>query len=83
MPGGAEGFEIVDWKTNRRASADPVQLAVYRLAWAEQHGIDPGRVLGSFHYVRLGQTVTYDDLPGRDDLERLLAGGGSTSSALA
>lgn len=75
LPDGAEGFEIVDWKTNRTKSADPLQLAVYRLAWAEQHDVDPARVVGSFHYVRLGQTVTYDDLPGRDELERLLAGG--------
>ena len=71
---GTDGFEIVDWKTNRRASADPLQLAVYRLAWAEQHDIDPAQVVGSFHYVRLGETVTYDDLPGRAQLERLLAG---------
>ncbi|WP_229055055.1 ATP-dependent DNA helicase [Aeromicrobium sp. Leaf350] len=74
LPDGTEGFEIVDWKTNRSKSADPLQLAVYRLAWAEQNDVDPARVLGSFHYVRLGETVTYDDLPGRSELERLLAG---------
>src|SRR5690606_9192695 len=26
-------FEVVDWKTNRAATADPLQLAIYRLAW--------------------------------------------------
>lgn len=35
-------YEIVDWKTGRGRTADPLQLAVYRLAWAEQHGL-PGR----------------------------------------
>jgi DNA helicase-2/ATP-dependent DNA helicase PcrA len=71
---GTDGFEIVDWKTNRTKSADPLQLAVYRLAWAEQHDIDPARVVGSFHYVRLGETVTHADLPGREQLEALLTG---------
>ncbi|MFT4298030.1 MAG: ATP-dependent DNA helicase [Aeromicrobium sp.] len=68
------GYEIVDWKTNRSASADPLQLAIYRLAWAEQHDVDPARVRASFFYVRLGEVVTYDDLPDREELERLLAG---------
>ena len=30
---------VVDWKTNRSATADPLQLAIYRLAWAELHGV--------------------------------------------
>ena len=76
---GTEGFEIVDWKTNRTTSADPLQLAVYRTAWAEQHDVDPARVVASFHYVRLGETVTYDDLPGREQLEQILAGGSPVS----
>lgn len=69
LPDGREGFEVVDWKTNRAADADPLQLALYRLAWAELHEIDPDRVVGTFHYVRLGRTDTFDDLPGRDELE--------------
>ena len=28
---------MVDWKTSQHAQADPLQLAVYRLAWAELH----------------------------------------------
>ena len=32
---GERGFVVVDWKTNRAATADPLQLAIYRLAWAE------------------------------------------------
>jgi DNA helicase II / ATP-dependent DNA helicase PcrA len=71
---GCEHWEVVDWKTNRAATADPLQLAVYRLAWAEMNGLDPADVIGAFYYVRLGEVQRFDDLPGRDELERLLAG---------
>ena len=66
--------EVVDWKTNRAATADPLQLAVYRLAWAEMNGLDPADVAGAFYYVRLGEVQRFDELPGRDELERLIAG---------
>lgn len=66
------GFDVVDWKTNRSASADPLQLAIYRLAWAELQGVDPATVDGVFYYVRLGEVRRYDDLPGRADLEKRL-----------
>ncbi|MEU3841891.1 UvrD-helicase domain-containing protein [Streptomyces sp. NPDC028635] len=65
-------YEIVDWKTNRHRDADPLQLAVYRLAWAEQQGIDVESVTAAFLYVRSGQVVRPDDLPDRAALERLL-----------
>ena len=68
----ADGFDVVDWKTNRTATADPLQLAIYRLAWAELQGIDPATVAGVFYYVRLGQVKRFTDLPGRDELERQL-----------
>lgn len=64
-----KGFDVVDWKTGRRASADPLQLAIYRLAWAELQGIDPATVDGVFYYVRLGDVRRYADLPGRSELE--------------
>ena len=65
-------YEVVDWKTNKQAGADPLQLAIYRLAWAELKGVDPSAVTGSFYYARLGEVKTYDDLPGREELEKLL-----------
>jgi len=71
---GREHWEVVDWKTNRAATADPLQLAVYRLAWAEMNGLDLADVTGAFYYVRLGEVRRFDDLPARDGLERLLAG---------
>ncbi|MFG3504256.1 UvrD-helicase domain-containing protein [Streptomyces sp. NPDC047821] len=68
-------YEIVDWKTNRSRTADPLQLAVYRLAWAEQHGLPLDAVTAAFVYVRTGEVVRPDDLPGRDGLERILLRG--------
>ena len=67
------GYEVVDWKTNQNATADPLQLAVYRQAWAESRGIDPDRVSGAFYYVRRGEVVRYapHELADRADLERL------------
>ena len=59
------GYLLVDWKTNRTASADPLQLAVYRLAWSELTGVPLDRVRAAFFYVRTGALVTHDDLPGR------------------
>ncbi|MCW2748957.1 MAG: hypothetical protein JWR83_67 [Aeromicrobium sp.] len=65
-------YEVVDWKTNKAAGADPLQLAIYRLAWAELMGVEPEAVTASFYYARLGQVQTFDDLPDRTELERRL-----------
>ncbi|MER5937842.1 ATP-dependent DNA helicase [Streptomyces sp. NPDC001928] len=70
--GDGATYEIVDWKTNRTRTADPLQLALYRLAWAEQQGVPPESVDAAFLYVRSGDVVRPDDLPGRAALERLL-----------
>jgi DNA helicase-2/ATP-dependent DNA helicase PcrA len=67
-------YEIVDWKTNRTRTADPLQLAVYRLAWAEHQGVPLESVTAAFLYVRSGEVVRPDDLPDRAALERLLLG---------
>jgi DNA helicase-2/ATP-dependent DNA helicase PcrA len=61
----------VDWKTNQRQTADPLQLAIYRLAWADLAGVPVESVAASFYYVRTGELVTPDDLPGRAELEAL------------
>ncbi|MFE7352926.1 UvrD-helicase domain-containing protein [Streptomyces sp. NPDC057543] len=65
-------YEIVDWKTTRTNTADPLQLAVYRLAWAELHDLPLTAVTATFLYVRSGETVHPTRLPGRAELERLL-----------
>ncbi|MGW5674448.1 ATP-dependent DNA helicase [Streptomyces sp. NPDC003860] len=71
----AGGYEIVDWKTGRTTAADPLQLAIYRLAWAEQHGLAPEDVGAAFVFVRSGEVVRPASLPGRAELERILLGG--------
>ncbi len=65
-------YEIVDWKTTHHRTADPLQLAVYRLAWAELHGLPLDAVTATFLYVRSGETVHPQGLPGRAELERIL-----------
>ncbi|MFL4906899.1 UvrD-helicase domain-containing protein [Streptomyces sp. MMS24-I2-30] len=72
--GDTATYEIVDWKTGRGRTADPLQLAVYRLAWAEQQGIPPESVTAVFLYVRSGEVVRPVGLPDRAALERLLTG---------
>ncbi|MYS73803.1 ATP-dependent helicase, partial [Streptomyces sp. SID5926] len=70
--GDTATYEIVDWKTNRAATADPLQLALYRLAWAEQQGVPPASVTAAFLYVRTGEVVRPEGLPDRAALEKLL-----------
>ncbi|WAP58163.1 UvrD-helicase domain-containing protein [Streptomyces sp. S465] len=73
-PDGGPRYEIVDWKTGRSQDADPLQLAIYRLAWAEQHGLPLSAVTAAFVYVRSGEVVRPTGLPGRAGLERVLLG---------
>lgn len=70
----AHRYEIVDWKTSRALTADPLQLAIYRLAWAEQHDLPPDAVDAAFVFVRSGEVVRPRDLPDRAALERILLG---------
>jgi DNA helicase-2/ATP-dependent DNA helicase PcrA len=67
-----QGWEVVDWKTNVGESADPLQLAVYRLAWAELCGVPVGEVRAAFYYVRTGVVDRPVSLPGRAELEAML-----------
>ncbi|MGN9802491.1 ATP-dependent helicase [Micromonospora sp. L32] len=76
-PGGR--YDVVDWKTGRRptgreAEVAAVQLAVYRLAWAELAGVPVDRVGAAFHYVREGVTVRPTDLLDGDGLTALISG---------
>jgi DNA helicase-2/ATP-dependent DNA helicase PcrA len=66
------GYLVVDWKTGRHETSDPLQLALYRLAWSELTGVPLEQVRAVFHYVRSGRTVEPSDLPDREALEGLL-----------
>ncbi|XVQ12831.1 ATP-dependent helicase [Spirillospora sp. CA-255316] len=70
-------YEVVDWKTGRPPSGDDarfasVQLAAYRLAWAELVGVPVDQVSAAFHYVRANVTVRPADLLDAAGLTALL-----------
>jgi DNA helicase-2/ATP-dependent DNA helicase PcrA len=60
-------YEVVDWKTGRHP-ADPLQLALYRLAWAELHGVPVDQVVATFYYVGSGLVERPAELPDRKAL---------------
>lgn len=64
---------VVDWKTGS-SPPDPLQLALYRLAWAELHGLEPDRVAAGFYHVRTDRLDLVRDLPDRDGIEALVRG---------
>lgn len=68
----APAFLVVDWKTGRAENADPLQLALYRQAWADLRGLPVERVRAAFFHVRSGRLVVPDDLPDRDGIAALL-----------
>jgi DNA helicase-2/ATP-dependent DNA helicase PcrA len=70
---GAGSWLVVDWKTGRSAGSDPLQLAIYRQAWADLVGVPVEQVRAVFHYVRTGETVEPPGLAGRVELEALIA----------
>ena len=71
---GPATYEIVDWKTHHAPTADPLQLAVYRLAWAERYNVPLTSVDAVFLYVWSGEVVRPTHLPDREALERILLG---------
>ncbi|HEX6754744.1 MAG TPA: ATP-dependent DNA helicase [Mycobacteriales bacterium] len=71
------GWTVVDWKTGeppREESSAAVQLAAYRLAWAELAGVPVDQVRAAFHYVRSDSTVAPVDLLDAEGLRALVAG---------
>ncbi|BBZ06799.1 ATP-dependent DNA helicase [Mycolicibacterium doricum] len=72
------GATVVDWKTGALPDAPAaaqhtaIQLAVYRLGWAQLSGCPVERVRAAFHYVRPNQTVRPTGLPNIEGLASLL-----------
>ena len=66
------GYDVVDWKTGAQSS-DPLQLAVYRAAWAQIAGVPEDQVGAAFYYVARGEVVRHDDLPGAVELAALVS----------
>jgi DNA helicase II / ATP-dependent DNA helicase PcrA len=69
------GYEVVDWKTGSTA-ADPLQLAIYRLAWARLAGVGADAVAACFYYVATGRVERPDGLPDAAAIEAILTGQG-------
>ncbi len=63
---------VVDWKTSAPHTADPLQLSVYRLAWAGATGADPDRVSAVFHHVGANQTIAAHPLMSLKELAGVL-----------
>lgn len=64
--------QVVDWKTGDIARADPLQLACYRLAWAELTGVQPEQVDAVFYDLQKATVVRPEALPLRAELEEIL-----------
>ena len=67
-------FEVIDWKTGSKKLGETaaVQLALYRLAWAQLENIDITQVSAAFHYVPIGVTDRPADLLDKSGLVALL-----------
>ncbi|MGL5405650.1 MAG: UvrD-helicase domain-containing protein [Propionibacteriaceae bacterium] len=70
---------VVDWKTSKNQRADSLQLALYRLAWAELENIEISRVRAAFYYVRSDRLVEANELPDRAGLTKLILDLGENS----
>ena len=67
---------VVDWKTGPARRADPLQLAIYKVAWAELQGLPLDAVRAGFFDVLADELVLPDELPDREGLVRLLRSSG-------
>jgi DNA helicase-2/ATP-dependent DNA helicase PcrA len=82
------GWTVVDWKTGAQPTpaeerAVAIQLAAYRLAWAElmsatrSEPVPLTTVRAAFHYVRSGVTVSPTDLPDAERLAEIISTAGA------
>lgn len=76
---GNDRWLVVDWKTGPppsgdRAAAAAVQLAAYRLAWADLQGVPVGQVDAAFHHVLAGVTIRPTTLLDAGQLRELVEG---------
>ena len=69
---------IIDWKTGRepqgaeQTSRKALQLALYRLAWADWAGVELDQVDAAFWFSATDHTLQPETLPGHDELEQLI-----------
>jgi len=72
-------FEVVDWKTGRAPTDDAdlqakqLQLALYRLAYAQWKGVDPDRIDAAFYFVADDKVVRPPHISSEDELREAWA----------
>ncbi len=62
-------YQIVDWKTGK-APSDPLQLSLYRLAWAHIYGLPLERIDAVFYHVRDG-VIERPSLIGEEEIRKI------------
>ena len=70
-------FDVIDWKTGSAGGVDPMQLAVYRVAWAQHAGVPVEQVGAAFVIVGTGEVLRPDTTA---ELEQLRALGALPAS---
>ena len=53
-------FDVVDWKTGSTRNLHPLQLAIYRIAWAQLRGIHVDQVDAGFAMIATGEMIRPD-----------------------
>lgn len=66
-------FQVVDWKTSNQP-ADPLQLAIYRYAWAASSGVPIERVDAVFYHVLADEIERPEGLLDAAGLTRFFTG---------
>jgi DNA helicase-2/ATP-dependent DNA helicase PcrA len=63
-------FDVVDWKTGSTRNLHSMQLAIYRVAWAQLRSVPVERVTAGFAMIASGEMLRPDT---SDDVARLIA----------
>ena len=71
-PASGFDFQVIDWKTGRHEAVDDLQLAIYRLAWAQRMGVELAKVDACFYFVASDQLLRPSSLPDERGLADLL-----------
>lgn len=66
--------QLIDWKTGGRSGLHALQLAIYRVAWAEQHRLVLDDVDAAFYLVATDELIRPTQLPDRAALEAIMRG---------
>ncbi|MFT4148038.1 MAG: ATP-dependent DNA helicase [Micrococcaceae bacterium] len=72
-----DGYTLVDWKTGvmpegKNMESASLQLAIYRLAYAQLHNIDVNKIKACFYYINDNHAEYRDELASREELEQIV-----------